>query len=244
MMTYCKGFFVDFVSENRPQWHYKNMENMKIWKDIDNKTRQSLEFGVSDSLWAEDLTEPGQLWNKYFSKTVMMQYDYVDLGLLLPYHLFTGKYYLDIPYSPLDCTIEEYDKRQQLKQKFIVPITQNSGSYYVLINVGGVLVKYLIDSGASVVTIDSKTEATLLKNGIITKQNYLTPSTFQLADGSTKQFKRVTIPWLVIKGIQVNNVTAAIMDEGSPFLLGKSFFDKFSYWKIDNLKNTLELQKK
>ena len=227
-------------------WHYKNIENMKVSKDYKSEYRHEVEYNGSDTIWAEDLTEPGILWKKNFWNIIVMQHDLIDLrDLFYPfYQTFSGKYYLNVPYSPIDCSPEEYSKRQELKQKFIVPITQSNGSYYVLVNVGGVLIKYLIDSGASIITIDSKTEANLLKNGIITKQNYLAPSSFQLADGSSKQFRRVTIPWMVIKGIQVDNVIAAIIDENSSSLLGKSFFDKFSYWKIDNIKNTLELQKK
>ena len=130
------------------------------------------------------------------------------------------------------------------KQKITIPIEQRNGSYYVVLNVCGKFVKYLIDSGASNVTITSETENEFLEKKIITKSSYLSSSKYMLADGSTKIYKRIMIPWVKIKGVNIENVTAALSENNTTPLLGKSFFDKFSYWKINNSNNTLELQKK
>ena len=101
----------------------------------------------------------------------------------------------------------------------------------------------MIDSGASEMFITKSTEQYLLDLGIIRNSDFLQPKIFTLADGSQKEYRRVLIPSVKIGTIRVDDVAVAITEDDSPLLLGKSFLDKFISWKINNDKQTIDLQR-
>jgi predicted aspartyl protease len=73
-------------------------------------------------------------------------------------------------------------------------------------------------------------------------ENRLSDAKYQLADGSVVQFKRIRVPKFTIGEVIVNNVTATVVQNGKPLLLGKSFLDTFKAWKIDNEKQLLTVE--
>ena len=234
-------FNCQFCTDNFTEemvWKYKTIEG---WKSSGQK--KSLTFNKYDSLLVEDIKDPNSVFQKNFYCNLELISSYSDF-VSIPFYTFYGTFNLQVPYSPINCSKEEYFNRMNSKKKIYVPIRQVQGGYKIKINVGGKIVDYLIDSGASVITIDSKTETFLIENNIIAKINYLPSAKYQLADGTVKEYKRVTIPWMTVNGILVKNVIAAISNSESAPLLGKSFFDKFIYWKINNVNSTIELQPK
>jgi len=98
---------------------------------------------------------------------------------------------------------------------------------------------YILDSGASDMTIDNETYLNLLENGIINSENKLPDAEYILADGSKYLSKRIIIPSINLDGIVIKNITASIVNNNSPLLLGKSVLNKLKSWKIDNESNKL-----
>jgi aspartyl protease family protein len=104
-------------------------------------------------------------------------------------------------------------------------------------------VAYIIDSGASDMTINNSIEKYLKEIGALRSSDYLEPAKYQLADGSIKEYRRVVLHSVKIGDIILDSVVANIAGDSEILLLGKSFLNQFSYWKINNDTKTLELEK-
>ena len=125
----------------------------------------------------------------------------------------------------------------------IIKLDRENGIYYITVTIGGIKRKFVLDSGASEVLLSDDFEKELVRKGIIKKENYITPGLYRIADGSIVQCKRLIIPQLIIGGFTIKNVQASVGLGSVPLLLGKSVLDKFKKWTIDNLTETLNLEK-
>lgn len=124
-----------------------------------------------------------------------------------------------------------------------IPLEKDGGVYYILVKIGTVEKKFILDSGASEVLITPQLELALKSSGAIKKENYLTPALYRVADGRIIEQRRLIIPRLTIGDFAIENVHAAVGVGTAPLLLGKSVLDKFSNWSINNLTSTLDVAK-
>jgi hypothetical protein len=125
------------------------------------------------------------------------------------------------------------------KNTFAFPLLKNGSSYLIKIKFGNIIKTYLLDSGASDMTIDDQTFQYLKSTNQLSIENNLTTREYILADGSKVEYKRLQIPTFSINDIIINNINAVLVGNGKPLLLGKSFLDNFKSWKVDNNTNTL-----
>lgn len=124
-----------------------------------------------------------------------------------------------------------------------IKLSKQNGVYHISVTIGGITKSFVLDSGASEVLLSEEYEKSLLKNGTIKKDNYLTPALYRIADGSIVQCRRLVIPKLIIGKFTITNVQASIGVGSVPLLLGKTVLDKFSSWTINNQTQTLNLEK-
>ncbi|MCF7569643.1 retroviral-like aspartic protease family protein [Sabulilitoribacter arenilitoris] len=124
-----------------------------------------------------------------------------------------------------------------------IKLKRESGVYHISIDIGGVTKSFVLDSGASEISLSSELEKEFIARGIIKKESYLEPALYRIADGSIISKKRVVLKNIKVGEYIVNNVTASIGSSNIPLLLGKSFLDKFSKWTIDNTSEKLILEK-
>ena len=125
-----------------------------------------------------------------------------------------------------------------------IQLHEQNGTFQIPVKIGGIIEKFVLDSGASDTTISSKIEAELIRNGIISKTNYLSNALYRIADGSVISQRRFILPILHVGNFTVKNITISVGDENSPLLLGKNFLDRFKNWSIDNSTKTIKLQAK
>ena len=112
--------------------------------------------------------------------------------------------------------------------------------YKVKIQIDGVTKYYLFDTGASDLLINHEVERELLLNGSLKKEDYIGTKVYTMADNKTVEAKLIRLDNVVVGGYTVNNVTAALLVEGS-LLCGKGFLDKFRKWELDKDKELLIL---
>ncbi len=147
---------------------------------------------------------------------------------------------------PLGQPVQEYVKElKENKSKSIVsvPVVSEGKISRVNVLVGGKSISYIIDSGASDMNINESMERYLKEIGTVRSTDYLTAGKYQLADGSIKEYRRVMISTVKIGDLTIESVPANIIRDNEPLLLGKSFLNRFSFWKIDNEKKSLELKR-
>ncbi len=123
-----------------------------------------------------------------------------------------------------------------------IPLIKSGDIFFVNVIIGNANKKYVFDSGASDVTINQTIYNKLLADRTIQFKHRLPKGSYQLADGSVKEYQRTLIPKITIGGRDIYNIAASVVPDDQPLLLGKSFLDKFKSWKIDNNKSTLLIE--
>jgi len=121
---------------------------------------------------------------------------------------------------------------QQQGGMLVAPVTIN----------GAITLNFMIDSGASDVSVTPDVALTLYRTGTIRDTDFLGSHNFQLADGSTVPSPTFRIQSLKVGGREAHDVVANISsDINAPLLLGQSFLRKFTTWSVDNGRQVLVL---
>ena len=121
-----------------------------------------------------------------------------------------------------------------------IPLKKWGGVYMLPVRVNSVVtLDFVLDSGASEVTIPADVAVTLLRNGAISQRDFLPGHRYRLADGSILRGTRFNIRELEIGGFKISNVPAAVVPGSGPLLLGQSFLSRAGNWAIDNERQLL-----
>ena len=125
----------------------------------------------------------------------------------------------------------------------LIPVKQKGGGTYevpVLIN-KTITLNFMIDSGASDVSIPADVVLTLVRSGTLQRSDFIGTKTYRLADGSTVPSTTFRIRSLTMNNVVIENVTGSVSSVDAPLLLGQSFLSRFKSWSIDNSKQALVL---
>jgi aspartyl protease family protein len=121
---------------------------------------------------------------------------------------------------------------------------QRMGGVFVLpgtIN-GTTKTYFIVDSGAANVQIPEEVAEEMKRAGTLAESDFLGERRFVLADGRGLQQRVFRLRSLQIGDRTMENVMAAIGAPHSRALLGQSFLRRLNWWKIDNVKNAIELE--
>jgi len=147
----------------------------------------------------------------------------------------------DDPFAPDNFDSNLYDISSNVNSDNI-ELENYSGVYKLSIKIGSLSKDFILDSGASDISISKKVEKELINLGIIKEEDYIEPALYRIADGSIIKCRRLIIPNLSIGKFKVYNVRASVSSSDSDLLLGRSFLDNFKKWSVDNNKNELYLE--
>jgi clan AA aspartic protease (TIGR02281 family) len=204
--------------------------------------RMSAQFRDKKKYYGRDVEDPSSLIVIDYRTNYDLKYYTVKYFCSTEYTNFSGTIYYNLPKYPIENSDDYFRNKEANNRVISVPVKRLANTYLVEISIGGKNLIYIIDSGASEMFISASMEKNLLDLGVIRNSDYLPTKKFTLADGSEKIYRRVKIPTVRIGTIKIEDVEAAISDDNSPLLLGKSFLDKFKYWKVNNASLTIELQ--
>jgi clan AA aspartic protease (TIGR02281 family) len=123
-----------------------------------------------------------------------------------------------------------------------VQMVGDGGTFKVPVTINGQLtLKFVVDSGASDVSIPADVVLTLARTGTIAEDDFLGAQTYRMADGSTVPSQRFLIRSLKVGDKVLENVTGSIAPIAGSLLLGQSFLTRFKTWSIDNDRQALVL---
>jgi predicted aspartyl protease len=109
---------------------------------------------------------------------------------------------------------------------------------------GAVAANFVVDSGASLVSIPENVIQALRAAGKLSDSDFTSEVTSKLADGSVVKSKVFVLRQLAVGNRVLENIPAiAAPSKGVP-LLGQSFLQRFSSWSIDNERKVLLLREK
>ena len=101
---------------------------------------------------------------------------------------------------------------------------------------------FVVDSGAANVQIPQEVADELMRNGTLSQSDFLGDRGFVVADGRKLQQKTIRLRSIQVGSRTMDNVLAAIGAPHSQALLGQSLLRRLNWWKIDNVKNAIELE--
>jgi clan AA aspartic protease (TIGR02281 family) len=125
----------------------------------------------------------------------------------------------------------------------VVNMKSAGGTYVVPVTINeAITLGFVVDSGASDVSVPADVVLTLIRAGTITNSEFLGNKTYELADGSSLPSPTFLIKSLKLGDAVVPNVTASVAPVRGTLLLGQSFLRRFTSWSINNEKHVLLLQ--
>lgn len=121
---------------------------------------------------------------------------------------------------------------------------QRRGGVFVLPAVlnGAAESYFVVDSGASNVQIPQEIADELMRKGALSQADFLGERSFVVADGRKLQQKMIRLRSIQVGNRTMENVLASVGGPHSQALLGQSVLRRLNWWKIDNVKNAIELE--
>ena len=124
-----------------------------------------------------------------------------------------------------------------------VPMLYDGGAYRVPFVINDVLtIKFIVDSGATDVTIPIDIVRSLINTGTLTDSDFIGSNNYRLADGSVIVSKVFTLRSLKVGDRTIRDVRASVGSVNGPLLLGQSFLKKNKSWSIDNDRHELVIE--
>jgi predicted aspartyl protease len=124
-----------------------------------------------------------------------------------------------------------------------VQLNSDGGVLTVPVEINGAItLDFIIDSGASDVSVPADVVSTLIRTRTIRPSDFIGQQTYILADGTEAPSAVFVIRSLKIGGHVVENVRGSIGSPKGSLLLGQSFLRNFRSWSIDNRKHALVLE--
>lgn len=136
---------------------------------------------------------------------------------------------------------DDYREARSIRRGAKVKMEENSGVYLVPINVNGLDLKFIFDTGASSICISSAEATVMVRQGQITQDDILGQQQFQDATGRVSVGTVVNLRTVEIGGITLHDVEATVVDNiQAPLLLGQTALAKFGKISIDYDNLTIE----
>ena len=125
---------------------------------------------------------------------------------------------------------------------FRVPLKPQNGVLRVPVLINDVIpLEFILDSGASDVSIPADVVSTLMRSGTLTTEDFTGANTYVLADGSRVPSQTFRIRSLTVGNWILKNVSGNVGSWNGELLLGQSFLSQFKSWSIDNARQVLVL---
>ena len=123
----------------------------------------------------------------------------------------------------------------------IVKMEKAGGVYLVPIKVNGLDLKFIFDTGASSISLSLAEAIVMMRQGLITEDDFVRQEQFQDATGGISVGMVIRLRTVEIGTVTLKNVEASVVDNiQAPLLLGQTALSKFGKVTIDYNKNTIE----
>lgn len=129
-----------------------------------------------------------------------------------------------------------------LQAQTAIKMKKEGGIYTTPCKVNGLKLRFIVDTGASDVSISSTEALFMLKNDYLSADDFTGTQKYKVANGEIQEGYTFIIRELEIGDITVRNVSASIVKNlDAPLLLGQSALSKFGRVSFDYATETLYL---
>ena len=125
-----------------------------------------------------------------------------------------------------------------------IKLEESNGIYLVPCEINGISMKFVLDTGASTVSISSTEALFMIKQGLISDEDIQGNVKFMTANGEIIEGTEINLKLIEIGGLELKNVKATVVHElNAPLLLGQSVLSRLGSITIDNDKLTINSEK-
>jgi aspartyl protease family protein len=115
-----------------------------------------------------------------------------------------------------------------------------NGVRYVWIQINGIGLRFIFDTGASSICISPAEATVLFRQGTLRQEDILDIEYFQDATGRISEGTKINLREVKIGDMTLENVDATVVDNvNAPLLLGQSVLERFGKIEIDNERNEI-----
>lgn len=119
--------------------------------------------------------------------------------------------------------------------KNVLQMEIEGGVRYVWIEINGIKLRFIFDTGASSICISPAEATVLYRQGTLRKEDILDVEHFQDATGRISEGQKINLREVKIGDLILRDVTATIVDNvNAPLLLGQSVLERFGSIEINN----------
>jgi len=127
--------------------------------------------------------------------------------------------------------------------KTIIKMEKKDGVYEVPVEVNGVKMYFIFDTGAGIVSISNTEAGFLYKQGSLTDDDFIGKANFMDANGDISEGSIINLKTIKVGNRTLHNIQASVVDNmDAPLLLGQTVLEKFGKISIDNQKGEIILE--
>jgi aspartyl protease family protein len=121
------------------------------------------------------------------------------------------------------------------ENKNVLQMEIRYGVRYVWIEINGIRLQFVFDTGASSICISPAEATVLYRQGTLRKEDVLDVEYFQDATGRISEGTKINLREVKIGNIVLENVNATVVNNvNAPLLLGQTVLERFGRIEIDN----------
>lgn len=140
----------------------------------------------------------------------------------------------------LNAIQSEIQNNTSKENRNILKMDLQNGVRFVWIEINGIRLRFIFDTGASSICISPAEATVLYRQGILQKQDILDVAYFQDATGKISEGTKVILREVRIGDLILENVEALVVDNvNAPLLLGQSVLERFGSIEIDNVNGEI-----
>ncbi len=123
----------------------------------------------------------------------------------------------------------------EAKERFEIPFTPDGGCVSVKCSINELPLRFIFDTGASIVSLSQVEANFMLKNGYLKREDFVGSGRFVDANGDISEGTIVNLRDVDFGGLKLNNVRASVVrNQKAPLLLGQSVLGRLGSIEIDN----------
>lgn len=135
------------------------------------------------------------------------------------------------------------DINRASNRKTVLKMEKDQGVNYVWIEINGLRLKFIFDTGASSICISSAEAAVLYRQGTLRDEDFIDMQYFQDATGGISEGTKINLRTVKIGDRLLSNIEALVIDNTeAPLLLGQSALEKFGKISIDNKRGEITFE--
>jgi aspartyl protease family protein len=138
---------------------------------------------------------------------------------------------------------ESNNHKRERHGKTVVKMEKRQGVYHVPVEVNGVKMFFIFDTGAGMVSISATEAGFLYKQGTLTQDDVKGRANFIDANGDVSEGTIINLKTIKVGNRILENIQASVVHNAqAPLLLGQSVFEQFGTISIDNEKGTITFE--